>query len=251
MSDIEREIVLDTETTGLEAAEHSIIEVGCLEIIDRRITGRSFHEFVNPGRSIDAGALAVHGISLEQLRDKPPFSGIADKLLEFIGDARLVIHNADFDMGFLAVEFERCGRSADWPPSGEVLDSLVLARKKHPKQRNSLDALCKRYEVDNTGRQLHGALLDAELLAEVYLRLTGGQNALVLKSAEENRGPGRSAAEVIAAMAKQGKSPKLLEASAEEQAIHADYLQLLQKASGDCQWLALNADARTSESAGS
>ena len=130
MNNAEREIVLDTETTGLEAAEHSIIEIGCLEIIDRRITGRSYHQYINPGRSIDDGAIAVHGITNEQLRDKPRFDEITDELLAFIGDAKLVIHNADFDMGFLAVEFERCGRAADWPPPGEVIDSLLLARKK-------------------------------------------------------------------------------------------------------------------------
>lgn len=232
MSD--REIVLDTETTGLDPAEHSIIEVGCLEIFDRRITGRSFHEFCNPGRSIDQGAAAVHGITMEQLRDKPPFSGIADALLEFIGDANLVIHNADFDMGFLAAEFNRCGRAEDWPPPGQVIDSLKLARNKHPNQRNSLDALCKRYEVDNSGRDLHGALLDAELLADVYLRLTGGQNSLSLGAAEQASGPTRSVADVIAALG----PPRLAQTPPEEQEQHRAYLQLLQQASGQCVWLA-------------
>lgn len=232
--ELEREIVLDTETTGLEAAHHSIIEVGCLEIIDRRITGKTFHRYVNPGRAIDEGAVAVHGITMEQLRDKPKFEGIADELLEFIGDARLVIHNAEFDMGFLQVEYERCGRAADWPPPGEVVDSLLLARKKHPNQRNSLDALCKRYEVDNSNRELHGALLDSELLAEVYLRLTGGQNALQLSTQAEAAGPVRSAADVIAAM---GKSPRLQHASEQEAAVHEAYLETLQQASGDCVWL--------------
>ena len=230
---VEREIVLDTETTGLEAAEHSIIEVGCLEIIDRRITGRSYHQYINPGRSIDEGAVAVHGITTEQLRDKPRFGEITDELLSFIGDAKLVIHNAEFDMGFLAVEFERCGRSADWPPPGEVIDSLLLARKKHPGQRNSLDALCKRYEVDNSGRDLHGALLDAELLAEVYLLLTGGQNKLLLTSGVDESNPGRSAAEVIAAL---GKQPRVQRASEQERVAHAAYLEGLRKAAGDCLW---------------
>ncbi len=233
MSNAEREIVLDTETTGLEAAEHSIIEVGCLEIIDRRITGRSYHQYINPGRSIDDGAIAVHGITNEQLRDKPRFDEITDELLAFIGDAKLVIHNADFDMGFLAVEFERCGRAADWPPPGEVIDSLLLARKKHPGQRNSLDALCKRYEVDNSGRELHGALLDAELLAEVYLLLTGGQNKLLLSSGVDESNPGRSVAEVLAAL---GKQPRVQAASAAEREAHAAYLQRLREAAGDCLW---------------
>lgn len=233
MNTVEREIVLDTETTGLEASEHSIIEVGCLEIIDRRITGRSYHQYINPGRSIDEGAAAVHGITTEQLRDKPRFSEVTDELLAFIGDAKLVIHNADFDMGFLAVEFERCGRQADWPPPGEVIDSLLLARKKHPGQRNSLDALCKRYEVDNSGRDLHGALLDAELLAEVYLLLTGGQNKLLLTSGVDESNPGRSATEVIAAL---GKQPRVQLASEPERAAHAAYLEGLRKAAGDCLW---------------
>ena len=232
-AEIEREIVLDTETTGLEASEHSIIEVGCLEIVDRRITGRSFHRYINPGRSIDEGAIAVHGITMEQLRDKPTFDGIAQELLDFIGDAKLVIHNAEFDMGFLEVEYQRCGREADWPPPGEVIDSLLLARKKHPNQRNSLDALCKRYEVDNSNRELHGALLDAELLADVYLRLTGGQNALSLSTQEEASGPQRTAAEVMAAL---GKQPVVQQISADEQQIHEAYLEVLQKASGDCIW---------------
>ncbi len=238
---LEREVVLDTETTGLEKAEHSIIEVGCLEIIDRRITGRSFHRFINPGRSIDEGAVAVHGITMAQLQDKPRFTAIADELLEFIGDASLVIHNADFDMGFLQVEFERCGRGESWPPAGPVVDTLKLARNKHPNQRNSLDALCKRYEVDNSGRELHGALLDAELLAEVYLRLTGGQDSLSLGGAQVASGPVRSVADVLA---EAGREPRRLQLTAEEQARHEAYLQLLQKASGDCLWLQQSGDSR-------
>lgn len=231
----EREIVLDTETTGLEAAEHSIIEIGCLEIIDRRVTGRSYHQFINPGRSIEAGAIAVHGITMEQLMDKPRFAAVADELLAFIGDADLVIHNADFDMGFLAAEFQRCGRTADWPPPGRVVDSLKLARDKHPNQRNSLDALCKRYEVDNSGRELHGALLDAELLAEVYLRLTGGQNSLSLGSSQAASGPVRSIDEVLAAL---GRTPKLAQTSEAELARHRAYLNQLEAAAEQgCLWL--------------
>ncbi len=245
----EREIVLDTETTGLEAAEHSIIEIGCVEILDRRLTGRSYHQYINPGRSIDEGAIAVHGITMDMLRDKPRFDGVANELLAFIGDARLVIHNAEFDMGFLEVEFRRCGRAADWPPPGEVIDSLKLARTKHPNQRNSLDALCKRYEVDNSGRELHGALLDAQLLADVYLALTGGQSSLSLKTAAEAAGPGRSIAEVIAAA---GREPRRMQLSAEQEALHRGYLELLQKAAGQCLWLESEAsddDARAPQAA--
>lgn len=218
-----REIVLDTETTGLDAAEHSVIEIGCLEIFDRRVTGRSYHQYIKPGRMIDAEAVAVHGITMEQLQDKPPFAEIIDPFLAFVGDAALVIHNAAFDMGFLAAEFERCQRQADWPPAGEVIDTLLLARDKHPNQRNSLDALCKRYEVDNSGRELHGALLDAELLAEVYLRLTGGQNLLDLSAETGSDGPQISVADVLARHA--GRQPRLRVAREQEWSSHRRILE--------------------------
>jgi len=177
-----RQIVLDTETTGLEPEQgHRIIEIGCVELLDRRLTGRHFHQYVRPDRQIDAAAFAVHGISDEALEDKPGFSEIAEEFLEFIGAAELIIHNAPFDVGFLNHEVARL--TGDWPRIEShctVLDTLALARELHPGQRNSLDALCKRYAVDNSARELHGALLDAEILAEVYLAMTGGQATLDL-----------------------------------------------------------------------
>ncbi|MEL7310040.1 MAG: DNA polymerase III subunit epsilon [Pseudomonadota bacterium] len=175
-----RQIVLDTETTGLEPADdHRIIEIGCVEIINRRVTGNTWHRYLNPDRRIDDGAIAVHGITNEDLADQPRFPEIADEFLEFIVGAELVIHNAPFDVGFLEHELRRMShkrqRLLDLCP---ILDTLVLAREQHPGARNSLDALCKRYQVDNSGRELHGALLDARLLGDVYLLMTGGQNAL-------------------------------------------------------------------------
>ncbi len=177
-----RQIVLDTETTGLSTSQgHRIIEIGCVELVNRRITGRDFHRYLNPDRDIDQGAEAVHGISIEDLATAPRFHEIVDELLEFVRGAELVIHNAEFDVGFLEHELElmehpqpKIARHAT------VLDTLTLAREMHPGQRNSLDALCKRYEVDASNRDLHGALIDADLLARVYLAMTGGQAALSL-----------------------------------------------------------------------
>lgn len=185
-----RQVVLDTETTGLEHAEgHRIIEVGCVEIVDRRCTGRVLHFFINPERDIDEGALEVHGITREQLADKPVFVAVFDELMDFIRDAELVIHNAPFDVGFLDAEFQRLGqRACKVNDHCTVLDTLVMARQKHPGQRVSLDALCKRYGVDNSGRELHGALLDARLLAEVYLAMTGGQVGLLLGGEQSSEG---------------------------------------------------------------
>ena len=182
-----RQVVLDTETTGLETAKgHRIIEVGAVELSNRRPTGRSFHEYVNPGRAVDPGALEVHGLDNEFLADKPPFGDIADALVAFLDGAELIIHNAPFDLGFVNHEFRLLDAAA--PALEErctVLDTLVMARERHPGQRNSLDALCKRYDIDNTGRSLHGALLDARILAEVYLAMTGGQVALILADEDD------------------------------------------------------------------
>ncbi|PKL96061.1 MAG: DNA polymerase III subunit epsilon [Gammaproteobacteria bacterium HGW-Gammaproteobacteria-8] len=176
-----RQIVLDTETTGLEPADgHRVIEIGCLELIDRRLTGRQFHRYLNPERAVEAGALEVHGLDDEFLAEQPRFAEIADEFLRFIRDAELIIHNAAFDVGFLDAELARLETPVRVTDLAVVLDTLELAREMHPGQRNSLDALCKRYEVDNSNRSLHGALLDAELLAEVYLLMTGGQVALGL-----------------------------------------------------------------------
>jgi len=177
-----RQIVLDTETTGLATSHgHRIIEIGCLELVNRRLTGREFHCFLNPDRDIDEGAQSVHGISREDLETAPRFSEIVDELLEFLSDAELVIHNADFDVGFIEHEMTLMGHAQPKVTDyATVLDTLALARKMHPGQRNSLDALCKRYEVDASKRSVHGALIDAELLARVYLAMTGGQTAMSL-----------------------------------------------------------------------
>jgi DNA polymerase-3 subunit epsilon len=175
-----RQIVLDTETTGLEVSlGHRIIEIGGVELVDRKLTGRHFHRYVNPQREIDDGAFEVHGISSEFLQDKPVFAEIADDFVEFVQGSELIIHNAPFDVAFLEQELSLTnGRSFNILEICEVTDSLALARHKHPGQKNSLDALCRRYAVDNSARTLHGALLDAEILADVYLAMTGGQTML-------------------------------------------------------------------------
>jgi DNA polymerase-3 subunit epsilon len=179
-----RQIVLDTETTGLEPEQgHRIIEVGCVEVIRRRKTGRTFHRYIRPDREVDRGALEVHGITNEFLAQQPRFDEIAEELLEFIGGAELIIHNAAFDVAFLNAEFRRLPHRKQVHDLCTVLDTLVLARQMHPGQRNSLDALCKRYSVDNSHRELHGALLDAQILLDVYLAMTGGQTALILTEA--------------------------------------------------------------------
>ena len=177
-----RQIVLDTETTGLEPSHgHRIIEIGCVEIINRRLTENTYHQYIQPDREIDEGAYEVHGISTEFLADKPRFKDIVEDFLSFVNGAELIIHNAPFDVGFLNHELAMLdpvfGKVSD---HCTITDSLVMARKKHPGQKNNLDALCKRYEVNNSKRELHGALLDAELLAEVFLRMTGGQESLLL-----------------------------------------------------------------------
>jgi DNA polymerase III subunit epsilon len=179
-----RQIVLDTETTGLEPSQgHRIIEIGCVEIINRKITDNTYHQYIQPDRESDEGAFEVHGISTEFLADKPRFNDIAEDFIKYINGAELVIHNAPFDIGFLDNELAMLdpvwGKISD---HCQITDSLVMARKMHPGQKNNLDILCKRYDVNNARRELHGALLDAELLAEVFLRMTGGQEALQLSS---------------------------------------------------------------------
>lgn len=179
-----RQIILDTETTGLSPKDgHRVIEIGCLEMINRRLTGEQFHVYINPEREIERGAEQVHGITQTFLSDKPLFIDIADEFIEFVQDAELIIHNAPFDVGFLNHEFKLLKkRLKPIDQMCSVTDTLLLARKKHPGQPNSLDALCRRYHVDNSNRDLHGALLDAELLAQVYLLLTGGQEQLFAAS---------------------------------------------------------------------
>lgn len=182
-----RQVVLDTETTGLDPLDgHRIIEVGCVEILERKVTGRVFHAYVNPEREIDAAAIEVHGITNEKLADKPTFSGIAADLHAFVAGAELIIHNAAFDLGFLGHEYGITGGFAPLESICSVLDTLLLARKLHPGQKNNLDALCKRYGIDNSGREFHGALLDARILADVYLAMTGGQTALGLHSGTDS-----------------------------------------------------------------
>jgi len=177
-----RQVVLDTETTGLEPeAGHRIIEIGCVELVNRRPTQQSFHRYVNPGRAVDLGALEVHGIDDEFLATQPPFQDVAEEFLDFVSGAELVIHNAGFDVAFINGELGRLElTTGDIAQRCEILDTLALARRLHPGQRNSLDALAKRYQVDNSKRELHGALLDAQILAEVYLAMTGGQASLSL-----------------------------------------------------------------------
>lgn len=177
-----RQIVLDTETTGLEPQQgHKIIEIGCVELVDRVLTGNQFHQYLQPDREIDAAAIDVHGITNEFLKDKPRFADIAQDFIDYVSGAELIIHNAPFDVGFIDHELSQL--DGDWGRLRDyctIVDSLVLAKRMYPGQRNSLDALCKRYEIDNSHRELHGALLDAEILSDVYLAMTGGQTALLL-----------------------------------------------------------------------
>ena len=227
-----RQIVLDVETTGLEAsAGHRIIEIGCVEIFNRRPSGQKFHRYLNPERDIDAGALAVHGIDLARLQQAPKFAAVADDLLTFISGAELIIHNAPFDVGFLDAEFARLpGEARKIAALCKVLDTLALARSLHPGQRNGLDALCKRYSVDNSKRELHGALLDAGILVDVYLAMTGGQGALALAPASQ-RGMSAVAAVEVAKLAA-GIALSVPTASSEELERHEAMLDLIHKASG-------------------
>jgi DNA polymerase-3 subunit epsilon len=223
-----RQIVLDTETTGLEVErDHRIIEIGCVEIFNRRVTGRTYHQYLNPERDIEAGAEAVHGLTRERLSKEPTIAQVHAELLEFIRDAELIIHNAPFDVAFLNFELSRLERPDRIADVCRVLDTLALARQMHPGQRNNLDALCKRYSVDNSHRDFHGALLDARILAEVYLAMTGGQATLVL-SAESD---GAHARERSARRAAGARRIPVVIADAGELAAHEQLLLLLDKAS--------------------
>lgn len=242
-----RQIVLDTETTGLEPElGHRIIEIGCVELLHRRATGHTFHRYVNPERDIDEGALAVHGISRVDLAAEPCFRDVAAELLAFIGGAELVIHNAEFDVAFLNAELGRLpGETRTIGALCQVLDSLALAREMHPGQRNSLDALCKRYNVDNSRRELHGALLDAQLLAEVYLAMTGGQGALELGESVTLHRPFEGHPPVRALVRPQ--TPLLVVAATDDESrAHEAFLDLIAKASGGrCVWRMLEDLAAT------
>lgn len=182
-----RQVVLDTETTGLEVSQgHRIIEIGCVELIDRRVTGSHWHYYINPDREVESGAFDVHGISSEFLKDKPRFAELAEEFHHYVAGAELVIHNAPFDIGFLNQELSMLeAPMAPLQESCSILDTLVLARQKHPGQKNNLDALCRRYDIDNSNRSLHGALLDARILADVYLLMTGGQTSLGLDAEQD------------------------------------------------------------------
>jgi DNA polymerase-3 subunit epsilon len=230
-----RQIVLDTETTGLEVEQqHRVIEIGCVEMFNRRLTGRSFHRYLNPERDIDEGAQAVHGLSRERLAQEPKFAHIHDEFLDFVRDAELIIHNAPFDVAFLNSEFRRMQAGANGVHAKvadfcRVLDTLALARQMHPGQRNSLDALCKRYSVDNSHREYHGALLDARILAEVYLAMTGGQAKFSL-SAESDTARSRARQAEPTRFAN-GVRITVVTANPEELAAHEHVLALLDKAS--------------------
>ncbi|MET0379767.1 MAG: DNA polymerase III subunit epsilon [Spongiibacteraceae bacterium] len=227
-----RQIVLDTETTGLEPSQgHRLIEIGCVELVNRRLTGRHYHQYLNPDREIDAGAIEVHGITNEMLADKPFFPAIVDEMLDFIRGAELIIHNAPFDLGFLNNELQLVGRSERIRDICGVIDTLVLARQRHPGQKNNLDALCGRYGVDNSQRDLHGALLDAEILADVYLLMTGGQTALALAGAEQSATNQSGAATGIRRLAAGRPLLPVVSATAVELEAHERRLLEIDKAS--------------------
>ena len=234
-----RQVVLDTETTGLESSQgHRIIEIGCVEVIDRRLTGRHYHQYINPEREVDAGAQEVHGISNDILADKPLFAQIVEEFLGFVEGAQLVIHNAPFDLGFINAELSRLSNNPGRIEQRcSVMDSLMLARNKHPGQKNNLDALCKRYGVDNTQRELHGALLDAEILADVYLLMTGGQTAFSLggQDAQGSSDSDRTGQKRRALSADRPALP-VINADAQEQQAHQHRLQKIAEAAGNCLW---------------
>ena len=232
-----RQIVLDTETTGLDPAQgHKVIEIGCVELVNRKLTGNHFHVYINPLREIEAAALEIHGITNTFLADKPLFADVAESFVEFVSGAELVIHTAPFDIGFLNHELAALKKGykvmSDYC---SVLDTLVMARKKHPGQKNNLDALCKRYMVDNTQRELHGALLDAEILADVYLMMTGGQSSLSLGYEESSE---QRSAQQLKRLSAERKALKIIRASDEELSAHELRLKEIDDtADAGCMWL--------------
>ncbi len=230
-----RQIILDTETTGLETQQdHRIIEIGCVEMVDRRLTGNNFHQYLQPDRQIDAGAISVHGITNEFLEDKPRFADIVEDLISYLSGAELVIHNAPFDVGFLNHELKRLQQQKPLIEEiSSVVDTLVMARKKHPGKRNSLDALCDRYFIDNSRRDKHGALLDAEILSEVYLVMTGGQESLLLDGDESDATDRNHRRRVNF----EGELV-LMSVDADDLQAHEEYLnRLQQQTDGHCMWL--------------
>ena len=230
-----RQIVLDTETTGIDPKEgHRIIEIGCVEVVNRRLTGNHFHVYINPGRHIEQEAIEVHGITNEFLTDKPTFAQVAQEFVNFIKGAQLVIHNAPFDVGFMDHEFgmEPSTKGVITNQICDVLDTLTLARQMHPGQKNNLDALCKRYGIDNSHRTLHGALLDADILADVYLLMTGGQTKLKLASS----GGSETDSTAIRRVQRKTNKLKVIKASADELTQHEARLDIVEKAGGKCLW---------------
>ncbi len=236
-----RQIFLDTETTGLETRDgHRIIEIGCVEMIDRKLTNNNYHQYIKPDRESDEEALAVHGITTEFLSDKPRFDEIAADFLAYVKGAELIIHNAPFDIGFLNYELSllpeaMVGGIKDLSSICEINDSLVLARQLHPGQRNSLDALCKRYDISNDHRELHGALLDSEILADVYLAMTGGQTALLL--GEEMAGESEEGGVTSFTRLSADRKPlAVIKANTSELDSHQNYLQAIEEESGKKLW---------------
>lgn len=253
MSEFERQIVLDTETTGLEHRQgHRIIEIGCVELINRKLTGNNYHIYLNPDREIDQGAIEVHGITNEFLADKPRFVDIYEQMMEYLSGAELIIHNAAFDVGFLDAELEKIsGYQIRISTVCGVHDTLIQARKMFPGQRNDLDSLCRRYEINNSHRELHGALLDAEILADVYLAMTGGQTSLSLEAAPNAGHETDSSFHKVDLTALE--LPKVVPTD-EELNMHRDWLERLdQKVDGHCVWSKLinkqSADVCPEESA--
>ena len=239
-----RQVVLDTETTGLEVEQgHRVIEIGAVELVDRRFTDRQFHCYLNPERDIEQGALEVHGITEAFLADKPKFAEVASDFLNFVEGAELVIHNASFDVAFIEAELARVPECGSLVAHCTVVDTLALARAAHPGQRNSLDALCSRYDVDNTQRVLHGALLDAEILADVYLAMTGGQAALALGTPSASSASGGEGSWTLPAH----RSPlRVVRANGSEQARHNARLSSIDAVTkGDCLWLRLDGDTQS------
>ncbi|BDT72540.1 DNA polymerase III subunit epsilon [Comamonadaceae bacterium OS-4] len=226
-----RQIVLDTETTGFYAnhPDHPdrMVEIGCVELVNRKLTGNNLHFYLNPGRDSDEGALRVHGLTTQFLSDKPRFEEIAQELVDYVAGAEIIIHNAPFDLSFLDMELKRTGKKPFKSFVASVLDTLVMAKEMFPGKRNSLDALCDRLEVDNSGRTLHGALLDAELLADVYINMTRGQDALLMESSDTQE-PGL----VVEQLDLRSMQLPVLEANAQEMAAHDDVLAQLDKSSG-------------------
>lgn len=221
-----RQVVLDTETTGLEAdLGHRIIEIGAVEVVNRKLTGRHFHKYLNPQRDVDDGAFEVHGLSRVFLQDKPLFADIAEELIAFIRGAELVIHNAPFDVSFMDYEFAQLGESPRIADICTIKDSLAIARNKHPGQKNNLDALCRRYLVDNSQRQLHGALLDAEILADVYLLMTGGQTQLF--GASDRLAGGTNAGSVQPHQPVQQAGLRVVKATPQEAQAHERFLAMV------------------------